>query len=87
VEVTKQAHLLLTDMDDPQVELSLLLACLGTAKATYLTRVTHPLTLSLLLRPPLKIPCGLAWDAFARTTSLTLSGCNPGCLSQWKDLA
>jgi hypothetical protein len=40
VEVTKQAHLLLTEMDDPQVELLLLRACLGSAKMTYLTRVT-----------------------------------------------
>jgi hypothetical protein len=40
VEVYKQAHLLLNGMDDPQVELLLLRACLGSAKMTYLTRVT-----------------------------------------------
>jgi hypothetical protein len=85
VEVTKQAHLLLTEMDDPQVELLLLHACVGGAKMTYLTRVT-PLILSLLLRPPLIIPCGRAWDVFAMTTSLTLSGCKPRCPSPWEDL-
>jgi hypothetical protein len=40
VEVTKQAHLLLTEMNDPQVELLMLRACLGSAKMTYLTRFT-----------------------------------------------
>jgi hypothetical protein len=38
VEVTRQAHLLLTEMDDPQVELLLLRTCLGFAKMTHLTR-------------------------------------------------
>jgi hypothetical protein len=42
VEVTKQAHLLLTEMDDPQVELLLTRACLGSAKMAYLARVTPP---------------------------------------------
>jgi hypothetical protein len=41
VKVSKQAHLLLTEMDDPQVELLLLRACLESAKMTYITRVTH----------------------------------------------
>jgi hypothetical protein len=40
VEVTKQADLLLIEIGDPQVELLLLRACLGSAKMTYLTRVT-----------------------------------------------
>jgi hypothetical protein len=42
LKVSNQAHLLLTEMDDPQVELLLLRACLGSAKMTYLTRVTPP---------------------------------------------
>jgi hypothetical protein len=46
VEVTTQAHPLLTEMDDPQVELLLLCACLGSAKMTYLTRVTPPDTVA-----------------------------------------
>jgi hypothetical protein len=86
VEVSKQAHLLLTEMDDPQVELLLLRACLGSATMKYLTRVA-PQTLSLLLRPPLTIPCGLSWDEFARTTFLTLSGCKPRRPSVLEDLA
>jgi hypothetical protein len=46
VEVTKQAHHLLTEMDDQQVELLLLRACLGSAKMTYLTRVMPPDTVA-----------------------------------------
>jgi hypothetical protein len=46
VKVPKQAHLLLTEMDDPQVELLLLRAYLGSEKMTYLTRVTPPDTVA-----------------------------------------
>jgi hypothetical protein len=46
VKVSKQAHLLLTETDAPQVELLLLRACLGSAKMTYLTRVTPPDTVA-----------------------------------------
>jgi hypothetical protein len=46
VKVSKQAHPLLTEMDDPQVELLLLRAFLGSAKMTYLTRVTSPDTVA-----------------------------------------
>jgi hypothetical protein len=42
VKVSKEAHLLLTEMDDPQDELLLLCACLGSAKMKNLTRVTPP---------------------------------------------
>jgi hypothetical protein len=43
VAKVNQAHSLLTEMDDPQVELLLLRACLGSGKMTYLNRVipTH----------------------------------------------
>jgi Reverse transcriptase (RNA-dependent DNA polymerase) len=46
VKVSKQAHLLLTEMDDPQVELLMIRACLGSAKMTFLTRVTSPDTVA-----------------------------------------
>jgi hypothetical protein len=58
VKVSKQAHLLLTEMDDPQVELLLLRACLGSAKMTYLTRVTPPDTV---------IPFATAFDNSMRS--------------------
>jgi hypothetical protein len=43
VAKVSQAHTLLTEMDDPQVELLLLRACLKSGKMTYLNRVipTH----------------------------------------------
>jgi hypothetical protein len=39
VAKVSQAHDLLTEMDDPQVELLLLRACLGSGKMTFLNRV------------------------------------------------
>jgi hypothetical protein len=46
VAKVSQAHNLLTEMDDPQVELLVLRACLGSGKMTYLNRVIPTHTVS-----------------------------------------
>jgi hypothetical protein len=82
--VVEVNNLLLTEMDDPQVEILLLRACLGSAKMTNLTSVTpHDTVATFATAFDNSI---LVWDVFARTTSLTHSGCKPGCPYPWEDL-